>query len=195
MEALDKKEKWGIREIASIALMAAVCCILGPLSIPIGPIPLSLQVLAVYLCVFALGRKRGTVAVIVYILLGFVGMPVFSGYSGGAAKLLGPTGGFILGFLFLAWISGTFIDRFTGIFETEKKIGDIMMQVVGMVLGLAVCYLFGCIWFMLSQHTDFIAAFSVCVLPFLLADLIKIAISLTAGNAVRAGLKKAGLFE
>ncbi|MCR5790286.1 MAG: biotin transporter BioY [Lachnospiraceae bacterium] len=175
-----------LQGLLTTAVMTAVCCILGPLSIPIGPVPVSLQVVAVYLCVFVLGWKKGTVSIILYILLGLFGLPVFTGFTGGPAKLLGPTGGFIIGFVFLGLISG---------FLIEASSGRIFMQLSGMVLGLAVCYLFGTLWFMFLQHVGFFAALSVCVLPFLAFDAAKIIISAFAGNAIRHALRAAGQID
>ena len=86
-------------EITMTALMAAVTCILAPLSIPIGPVPISFTNLAIYLSLYLLGWKKGTISYLIYLLLGLVGLPVFSGFTGGPAKLAGPTGGYIIGFI------------------------------------------------------------------------------------------------
>ena len=86
-----------VKKITFTALMTAVMCILSPLSIPIGPVPITLSVACVFLCVYTLGAKLGSVACGIYILLGLVGLPVFSGFAGGPAKLFGPTGGYIVG--------------------------------------------------------------------------------------------------
>lgn len=178
-----------VKEITFTALMAAVCCILGPLSIPIGAIPISLSVLSVYLCVFALGTKFGTVSVLIYLLLGAVGLPVFSGFQGGIAKLAGPTGGYIIGFVFQAFVTGIFLD----IASRSEGIRKYVIQIIGMVIGLAVCYTFGTIWFMVSTSTPLAASLSTCVIPFLPFDALKIAIGAIVGNALRIALSKANL--
>ena len=98
-------------EITMTALMAAVTCILAPLSIPIGPVPISFTNLAIYLSLYLLGWKRGTISYLIYLLLGLVGLPVFSGFTGGPAKLAGPTGGYIIGFIVMAIIAGLVIDN------------------------------------------------------------------------------------
>ena len=82
--------------ITVTALMTAVTCILAPLSIPIGPVPISLTNLAIYISLYLLGWKRGTISYLIYLLIGLVGIPVFSGFTGGPAKLAGPTGGYII---------------------------------------------------------------------------------------------------
>ena len=90
--------------ITVTALMTAVTCILAPLSIPIGPVPISLTNLAIYISLYLLGWKRGTISYLIYLLIGLVGIPVFSGFTGGPAKLAGPTGGYIIGFIAMAII-------------------------------------------------------------------------------------------
>ena len=116
-----------INRIAVIALMAAVLCILSPVSIPIfiSPVPVSLGVLAVYLTAYVLTPIDALISVIIFILLGALGLPVFSGYSGGLGKLLGPTGGYIIGFIFTVYISSMIIHLKKGI----------LYDVIGMVLG------------------------------------------------------------
>lgn len=118
------EKKISTSTIAMIALMTAVTCILGPLSVPIGPVPISLTNLAIYFTVILLGWKKGTVSYVIYLLIGLVGVPVFSSFSAGPAKLFGPTGGYLIGFIFLAMISGWFIEKFPG-----KRV----MYFVGMV--------------------------------------------------------------
>ena len=179
------KQVISTKSLTLIGLMTAVCCVLGPISVPIGAVPVSLGVLAILLTVYVLGTFKGTVATLVYILLGTVGLPVFTGYQGGLQKVSGPTGGYIIGYIFLALIAGAFIDRFS-----YKKC---YMHVVGMVLGLAVCYLFGTIWFMFVTKMDFVASLTVCVVPFLLFDALKIAFCFTMGIGIRKALTAAHL--
>ena len=111
-----------------IALMTAVTCILAPLSIPIGPVPISLTNFAIYLSLYLLDWKKGTISYFIYLLLGFAGLPVFSGFTGGVAKLAGPTGGYIVGFIPMAIIAGFVIDH------CKKR----WVQLVGMIVGKAV---------------------------------------------------------
>ena len=96
------------KELTLIGLMAALTCIAGPLSLPLpfSPVPISLTNLAIYFSVYILGMKRGTISYLVYLLLGLVGLPVFSAFTSGPAKLFGPTGGYLIGFIFIALISG-----------------------------------------------------------------------------------------
>lgn len=174
------------KTLAQIALITAVMCVLGPLSIPIGPVPISLTPLAVFLGVYILGMKKGTLAYLIYLLIGFAGAPVLSGCTGGAAKLLGPTGGYLFGFILMALIAGFFIDKFYS---------KIYLQVIGMFLGLVVCYLFGTLWLAHEAGMSLSAAAAAGVWPFVALDCIKIAVSVALGRAVRSGLERAGLLE
>lgn len=169
-----------------IALMAAVTCILGPLSIaiPISPVPISFTNLAIYFTVMILGWKKGTVSYIIYLLIGLVGVPVFSSFTSGPAKLLGPTGGYLIGFIFLAIIAGIFIEQFNG---------KLLMYILGMVLGTLVCYAFGTIWLAYQAHMDFITALWAGVIPYLPGDAVKILVAAFIGNEIRKRLIKANL--
>ncbi len=171
-----------------IALMAAVTCILGPLSItiPVSPVPISFTNLAIYLTVMILGWKKGVVSYLIYLLIGLAGVPVFSAFTSGPGKLLGPTGGYLIGFVFLALISGFFVEKFNG---------KIYMYAAGMVVGTAVTYAFGTIWLAYQAHMDFAAALMAGVIPYLPGDIVKILIAVFAGNEIRKRLAKAGFIE
>lgn len=174
------------KSMVIIALMAAVTCILGPLSlaIPISPVPISLTNLAVYFTVYVLDRKRGTISYLLYLLIGLVGVPVFSAFTGGPSKLFGPTGGYLIGFIFMAYICGFFIDKWPS---------KLYMHFIGMVLGTAVCYLFGTVWLAYQAGMGFYAALGAGVIPFIPGDLVKIIIALIAGPVIRKQLRRAGL--
>lgn len=168
-----------------IGLMTAVTCILGPLSIaiPISPVPISFTNLAIYFSVIILGWKKGTISFLVYLLIGFAGVPVFSNFTAGPAKLLGPTGGYLIGFIFLALIAGCFVDRFPG---------RIHMYVTGMVLGTLVTYLLGSGWLAYQAGMTFQAALLAGVIPYIPGDIVKITIAAVLGTTVRKQVKKAG---
>ncbi|MDY4484427.1 biotin transporter BioY [Butyricicoccus porcorum] len=180
----QKKTKTNVREMALIAVMAAVTCVLGPLSVPIGVVPISFTNLAVYLAIYVLGCKRGTISYIVYLLIGLVGVPVFSSFTGGVGKLFGPTGGYLIGFIFMALICGWFIDKF------DCKL---VPSFVGMVLGTIVCYVFGTVWLAYQAGMSFYAALAAGVLPFIIGDLVKMVIAAVIGPQVRRQLARAGL--
>ena len=104
----SKNKKMSTRQMTIIALMTAVTCILGPLAIPLpfSPVPISFTNLAIYFSIFVLGTYSATVSYLVYLLIGMVGLPVFSGFAGGFGKMAGPTGGYLVGFIFMALIAG-----------------------------------------------------------------------------------------
>lgn len=164
-------------------LMAAVTCVLAPLALPIGPVPVTLVNLVIYLSCYLLGGKLASLSCLVYVLLGLAGMPVFAGFTGGAGKLLGPTGGYILGYLLLAVVSGNFVDRFS----------SRILHGIGMVLGTVLCYGLGTAWYCISAQTTPAAALALCVLPFIPGDVVKIGLALSFGPVLRGRLEKVGL--
>lgn len=180
------KNFFEIKNLTLIALMAAVICVLGPLSIPLpfSPVPISLTNLAVYFTIYVLRTKRAAVSYLLYLLIGLVGVPVFSAFTGGPGKLLGPTGGYLIGFLFMSIISGLFIDKW------EKNLA---LCILGMILGTAVCYLFGTLWLGYQAGLTFEKALAAGVIPFIPGDLAKILISALIGPQIRKTLRKAGL--
>lgn len=185
-ETVAEKSKFSVKQLALVGLMAAVICVLGPLAlnIPVSPVPISLGTLAIYFVMSVLGMKLGTLSVVIYILLGLVGVPVFAGFTAGPGKLFGPTGGYIIGYIFMALICGFFVDKF------GQKLP---LYFLGMVLGTAVCYLFGTIWLGYQLEKSFTEALAIGVLPYIPGDLIKLIIAMAVGFQVRKRLKKAGL--
>ena len=164
-----------------VALSTAITCILGPLSIPIGPVPISLTILAIFISVYAIGLKRGMVSLLLYMLIGFIGLPVFSNFKGGFNVLIGPTGGYIVGFIFVVLCAGFAIERF------EDKV---YMHVIGMSVGTILCYITGTAWLAYQGHMTFWEALLAGVIPFVWADAIKIAIAAIVGPRLRKALKK-----
>ncbi|MCJ7856911.1 biotin transporter BioY [Lachnospiraceae bacterium NSJ-143] len=168
-------------EMTYCAISAAVMCILGPMSIPIGAVPVSFTNLVIYISVFILGMKRTAISYLIYLFIGAFGLPVFSGYTGGFAKFAGPTGGYLIGFIFMSLICGFFAEKF------KNK----LVIVFGMILATAVAYAFGTAWFVAITESGWGYAFGICVLPFIFGDIVKILISMLAGPAVERRLKKA----
>lgn len=177
-------KKLNVYQIVIIGIMSAIICILGPLSIPIGVVPISLTNLAIYFALYTLGMKNGTISYLIYMLIGFAGVPVFSGFTGGPAKLSGPTGGYIIGLILMAIIAGFFIDRF---------INNRYLCIVGMVLGTAVCYVIGTTWLSFQAKMSLGAALFAGVFPFIPGDLIKILLAAYLGPQIRSRLNKAKL--
>lgn len=173
------------------ALMTAIICILGPIVIPIGMIPLSFANLAIYLAIILMGKKRSLISVLLYLLIGFIGIPVFSGFTGGAGKLLGPTGGYLLGYVALAWIAGWIIEIWESvknknvIKEKQRQTGTI----AGLTIGTIVLYLLGTCWLAAQAQISFKAALATGVLPFIIADSIKIIIATFLGTSIKKRLR------
>ena len=178
-----KEKQISASTIAVIGLMTAVMCILGPLSLPIGPVPISLINLVIYFTVILLGWKKGTVSCLMYLLIGFAGVPVFAGFSAGPAKLFGPTGGYLIGYIFLAVISGLFIEKFPG---------NRVMYFIGMVFGTIVCYALGTAWLAYEAQMTFQAALMAGVIPFIVGDLAKIVVAIIVAPMIKTPLVKAG---
>lgn len=168
------------------ALMAAVMCVLGPLTVPIGAVPISLANFVICLTAWLLGPKFGTLSVAVYLCIGLIGVPVFSGYGAGLAKIAGPTGGYLVGYLLLALIGGLFI---------EKSNGNPVVSGIGLVLGDAACYVLGTAWFVFQMQCELGYALSVCVYPFIALDLAKIVVSCVVGALLRKRLVQAGVLK
>ena len=181
-----KDKKLTTYQMATTALMAAVMCVLGPLTVPIGAVPISLANFVICLTAWLLGAKLGTLSVAVYLLIGLIGVPVFSGYGAGLAKLAGPTGGYLVGYLLLAFIGGLFI---------EKSKGSPVISGVGLVLGDAACYVLGTAWFVYQMQCELSYALSVCVYPFIALDLGKIVVSCIIGALLRKRLVQAGVLH
>lgn len=181
----NEKKKVSTKTLALTGVMTAVTCIAGPVSIPlpISPVPVSLTNFAVYLSAYVLGMKKGTISYCIYLLTGFVGLPVFSAFSSGPAKLLGPTGGYLIGFIFMALISGMTADR------TSSR----LLCFFGMALGTAVCYLFGTLWLSYQAGISFVTALAAGVIPFIPGDIMKIILVIPAGERIRRQLRRAGV--
>lgn len=170
------------RKLTLMALMTALLCIAGPLTLPIGPVPVSLLSGVLMLTAMLLGGRMAAGSCGAYLLLGFVGLPVFSGFTGGAGRLLGPTGGFLVGYLPLAAIGGAACSR------TERRI----LQGLALAAGTAVLYALGTAWYCLQSGVEVSSALAVCVLPFLPFDALKLALVLAIGPGLKRRLKSGG---
>lgn len=167
-------------DLACISICAALIAVCSWISIP-TVVPFTLQTFAVFCTLGLLGGKRGTIAILVYILLAAVGAPVLSGFAGGIGALLGTTGGYILGFILCAllyWLAEVLFGR------------KLPIRITALVLGLAVCYAFGTAWFMTvyARKTGPIGlglALSWCVTPFIIPDLAKLGLALLISERIR----------
>ncbi len=166
-------------DLVYIGLFAALIAVCAWIAIPLT-VSVTLQTFAVCLTAGLLGWKRATLTTIVYILLGIIGLPVFTGFNSGLAAVTGPTGGYIVGFIFTALIVG---------FAVEKVGRKIWQNVVFMVIGILVCYLFGTVWFVIAYKVSFVSALSTCVIPFLLPDAVKIVLAAVLVNRLKRFVK------
>lgn len=182
--------KNNVRELVTIALLAAVLCILAPLSIPIGPVPISLTNLVLYFFVFIVGTRRTSIAFIIYMLLGMVGLPVFSGFSGGLGKLVGPTGGYIIGFLPMVIVMGLFIEK-----HRKASVKNIILNTIVMEVCTWIPYLLGTAWLAYSAKMTFTAALAAGVLPFIVEDLIKMVLAAIVAPGIHGQLLKGHLVD
>ena len=176
-------QKIRTKQMVLIALMTAVTCVLGPLSIPLpfSPVPISLTNFAIFLAIFVLGMKSGTISFIIYLLLGAVGVPVFSSFRGGLQVLAGPTGGYLIGFIFLALIMGFALDHF------DRKL---VPTIIGMIIGMAVCYAFGTVWLAKLLSLSFKEGLMMGVIPYLAGDAAKIIIAAIVGPKLYGATQK-----
>ena len=169
-----------MKRITYIAMGAVLLCVCSWMTVPFT-VPFTMQTFAVFCVLQLLGGKDGTAAVALYLLLGAAGLPVFSGFGGGVGHLLGPTGGYIAGFL----LSGGIYWAFGRLIEKDGR-----YRWPALLLGLAVCYLAGTVWFvrvmgMRGKPLGFLSALSLCVFPYVIPDLLKMALSVYVCDRVR----------
>ena len=172
-------------DLARIALGAVVIIICSWISIPTA-IPFTMQTFAVFLILGILGGKKGTLSIVIYILLGAIGIPVFAGFTGGIGIILGTTGGYILGFIFMGLLYWLFESLF------GKKLS---VTIISMIIGLFVCYAFGTAWFIFvyagqSGAIGIGTALAWCVVPFIVPDVIKMVLAIVISSRIRKYIKQ-----
>jgi biotin transport system substrate-specific component len=165
--------------ISATALSASLICICSWIALPIGGVPMTLQTFGVAFCGFLLGVRGGICAAALYLALGAVGLPVFAGFGGSLAFLVGPTGGFLIGFPILALCCG---------FGARRK--RMILGLVTAFPGLIVCHLMGVLWFAHVSAVSPVQAFLISSLPYLAKDILCILIARAAAKKV----EKAGSF-
>lgn len=177
------EKKFSTKSIIMIGMFAAVLAALSQISFPLpSGVPVTLQTFAVALTAYVLGWKLGTVATIVYVLLGGIGVPVFAGFSGGVSSLVGMSGGFIWGFILMTLLCGL------GMAQKNK-----VLLVVLSALGLAVCHLLGVLQFSAVADSTFGASFLLVSVPYLIKDIVSVAAAYFIAVAVRKALASANL--
>lgn len=178
-----KKTNSKVTDIVYIGLSAAIIAVCSWISIPLT-VPITLQTMGVVLISGLFGAKRGTLSTLLYILIGAIGVPVFSGFKSGFGVLLGSTGGYIIGFIFTALIVGIVSDK------TNK----LWALILSMVVGILVCYAFGTAWFAVvyaktSEPASLATILGWCVIPFLIPDAVKIALAAVLTNRLKKFVK------
>ena len=181
------------RRLTLCGVMAAIMCVIAPISIPIGPISITGGTLAIYLTADLLGGRWGLAATVVYLMVGFAGLPVFSNYMGGAQRLIGPTGGYLVGYLPMVYLAGQVVELTLARFNKEDQAAMLALQYLGMAAATAVLYAFGTAWYCIQAGVGLGAALAACVLPFIPLDLAKAALALAIGVPVRQSLERSGL--
>lgn len=170
-----------VRRMCRLALMTALICIAAPITIPLEPIPISMATLTIYLAGALLGLKDGTAAVALYLLIGAVGLPVFSNYGSGVGKLIGMTGGYLVGYLPCAALVGLAADHWG-----DRK----WIYPVAMVAGTVVLYALGTAWFMIQTGASLAGALAGCAVPFLPGDAAKIVAASVLAAILRDRLRQ-----
>ena len=162
------KRTW---KMTQIAMMTGILCIVSPIAIPMpfSPVPMTLATFGIYMIASLLGIKQGMLCVLAYILLGMVGLPIFSGFSSGIVTLAGPTGGYVIGYLPCSFFIGWLLEK------NRKKCSRIW-YFFSFACGTVCCYLFGTVWFMIVMAGTYTIgqALLVCVVPYLFFDILKI---------------------
>ena len=185
---MNKKTGLKTIDLVLIGAFAALMAICAWITIP-GTVPFTLQTFGVFLTFYLLGGKRGTLAVLIYILLGAVGLPVFSGFKGGVGVLIGTTGGYIIGFLFSALVMWALNKPLLKL-EGRNRIAGLAVPFGEMLMGLVVCYAFGTVWFLIvytqTKGTVSLATcLSWCVIPFIIPDMIKMTLAILLGYRLK----------
>ena len=178
-----QSQKLTPKDLTLTALFAALLAICAWISIP-ATLPFTLQTMGLFMAMGLLGGKRATLAVLLYLLLGMIGIPVFSGFRGGPGVLMGVTGGYLIGFLIAAlayWL-------------ITAKSSKLWVMIAGMVTGMVAYYVFGTAWFMLFYARAYGAiglgaALSMCVIPFIIPDLLKLALAVAAVKTIPGRVK------
>ena len=179
-EMISTKRRLNTVDMVYIAIGAALMAICSWISIP-AAVPFTLQTFAVFTILALLGGRRGTLSILVYLLIGLIGAPVFAGFTGGPGVLFGSTGGYLIGFL----LTGVLYDFAVKVFKKT-----LLVEVISLVIGLFACYALGTAWFMVvyarnSGAIGIMTALGWCVFPFVIPDLIKLALGFIVAKRVR----------
>lgn len=177
--------KISTKNLVLCGLFAALTAVFSQIAIDIGPVPINLATLSVYIAGGLLGWKYGATSQIVYVLLGMVGVPVFAKFSGGFGIVMGKTGGYIIGYVVAALI--------TGFFAEKVKLPKAISLPIGMILGTVALYALGTLWFTQVTGNGFKQSLVWCVYPFIPGDIVKIIFATFLVVALQKALRKTKL--
>ena len=175
-----------IYDLVLISVSAALITICSWISIPLGPVPFTLQTLGILAVMLTIGGRRGTIAILVYLALGAVGVPVFAGFKGGIMSFIGPTGGFLIGFVFGALVYWLLEKLFLKKLMTTT-VKTWIFGMLGFVVFEVVMYIVGVIWFMTvyaaqTGPVGLATVMSWCVIPFIIPDIVKMVVAVLTGE-------------
>lgn len=176
-QTINKTQRITTKDLVLTAMFTAILCVMAQLSIPVQPIPFTFALLAVFLIGALLTPRYAFLSVLIYLLLGAFGVPVFAGMKGGLGHLAGYTGGFLASYPIMAFV--------TSVFYKYSKKYKVIALALGMLLSLALCYLFGTAWFAYVAGTTFLAGLASCVFPFAAFDLLKIVLAISFSMVIR----------
>lgn len=176
--------RFSARDLAFMSLMSVIIAVCAWITVP-AAVPFTLQIFGIFLTLCLLGGKKGLLSITVYIMLGLIGLPVFSGFKGGAGVLFGPTGGYIIGFLLIG-LAFIIITKLFG----EK----IIPMITALVIGDILCFAFGTIWFMIvysqkNEAVGLMTALGWCIFPFVIPDCIKLICAVLIGRKIKSLIK------
>lgn len=180
--------KTSVSNLVLNAVCAALMCVLCPLSIPIGVVPVSLSSFVIMLMIVTFGTKQTLIVLFEYVLIGIVGLPVFSGFNAGIGVIAGPTGGFIIGYFLLVAVSGPLITLANKITDNRKF--RAVISIAFLIVGNLVLYTAGTLWLMKQMNLSVIEAVSIGVVPFVFPDMIKTVAAYFAGIAIKRAIRR-----
>ena len=179
-----------VRAVVTCGVVAAITAVVSQISLPIGPVPISCSLIAVYLAGLLLPVKTAFLSQLVYLLLGAVGVPVFAGFQSGVARLAGPTGGYLVVFPFVSLLVAVMMLVYDRKLSQKSAFLRGSYMAAAMLLSLAVCYVVGTAWYMVYAGTSFVAALSLTALPFIPGDLAKIVLCAVLALSLRPRIRK-----
>lgn len=180
--------KFTIHDFVIIGLMTAIICVVSPFSIPLGfsPVPITMAIFIICLTAMVLGPLKGILSCLMYLFLGMIGLPVFSGFTGGIHRLVGPTGGYLMGYLLIAFFAGLFMKRWHHKWH---------VCLIGLFIGIFCCYAVGTIWLCIQLELSAWSGLCLGVFPYIPADLIKAVLALLTGIPLRRALYRNSILQ